>query len=44
MKFESHKEEINMAGVYWIAEDKLELISEALEVFRNHDRWKGKLV
>lgn len=45
VKFEPHKGEINMADcVYWIADDKLLQISEALELFRNHDGWKGRPV
>ena len=30
--------------VYWIADEKLLKISEALELFRNHDGWKGRPV
>ena len=30
--------------VFWIAEERLQQISEALELFRNHDSWKGKPV
>ena len=46
VEFESHKEEINMAAgcVYWLAEDKLNEISKALELFKNHDGWKGEIV
>lgn len=45
VKFESHKEEDNMAAgfVYWIAEDKLQRLSEAFQLFKNHNGWKGEI-
>ena len=45
VKFEPHKEEIKMAdSVYWMSDGKLLQISDALELFRNHDGWKGRPV
>ena len=29
--------------VYWIAEDKLQRLSEAFQLFKNHNGWKGEI-
>ena len=47
VKFESHtrkNSEMASGCVYWLAGHNLNEISKALEVFRNHEGWRGEIV